>query len=188
METEITMPGLFTPEDTIVVLVDMQTRFIDNMWESERLMRNVIAFVRAARILNIPIFWLEHNPTRLGPTDERITAHLSGCQPIDKMAFSGYYEPKCKKHFDSFGRDNVFILGIETHVCVFQTAYELLAAGKTIQILADAVSSRYQVNTEIALKELNNMGTALASVESAIFELLRSANNPKFKEVQALVK
>lgn len=186
METEVA--EMFTPENTALVLVDMQKRFIDAMWEPERLLRNVSAFVRAARMLDMPILWLEQNNERLGGTDERISAHLSGLKPISKMAFSGYYEEPCKKLFDRFNRDNVYIVGIEAHVCVFQTAFDLLAAGKTVQVVADAVSSRKRDNMEIALKELNNLGAGLATLESGIFELLRTADHPKFKEVQALVK
>lgn len=171
-----------------LIVVDVQGKLAELMHEKEILFRNVATLIKAARILEIPILWCQQCPQSLGQTTPQIAELLVGCQPIDKATFSCCGDDKFKAALAGLSRRQIILAGIETHVCIYQTAADLLAQGYSVDIVADAVSSRTPANKQIALRRLSAQGANITSTEMALFELLRTADHQKFKQVAKLIK
>ncbi len=174
--------------DTVFALVDVQGRLAQTMVNRERLFDNLQRLVKGLRVLGVPILWLEQNPRGLGPTIPELAALLTDLKPIPKWAFSCC---RCEAFMEALratGRRQVLLAGIEAHVCIYQTAVDLSQKGYHVEVVADAVSSRTAENREIALMRLRDAGIPLTSVEMALFELLKVAEGPAFKEILAIVK
>jgi len=127
-------------------------------------------------------------PKALGPTVPDIAELLTGEEPIDKASFSCAGHEAFNAKLEALGREQVLLCGIETHVCIYQTAMDLLARGLPVTVVADAVSSRTAQNRQIGLDRLATEGVILASTEMVLFELLRTAEHPRFKQIAKLVK
>jgi len=179
---------MLTAENSVLVVVDIQGKLAQIMYERDALFTNVKKMIRGALVLGVPIIWVEQNPQGLGPTVPEIKELLAGLSPLEKFSFSCYREKRFVDRLESLGRRQVLLAGIEAHVCVYQTAMDLLGAGYEVQVVADAVSSRTRENKEIALTKMRDLGAVMTSTESALFELLRVAKGPKFKEILQIVK
>ena len=135
----------------------------------------------------MPILWAEQNPQGLGATVREIASLLPG-RPIPKRSFSCCGESRFMQALTDLGRRQVLLAGIEAHVCVYQTAMDLMERGFEVHVVADAVSSRTILNKDIALRTMRDAGASITSVETALFELLRVAEGEKFKEILKIVK
>ena len=179
-------------KNTLLVLVDLQVKLARVINEPESLIESVRKLVRGARVLGVPIVWTEQNPAGLGSTvpeiAELLTGEPAGDGPISKLSFSCCGEARFTDALDRLGRKQVLLAGIESHVCVYQTAADLLAGGYEVQVVADAVSSRTPQNKAIALAKMRAAGADITSVEAALFELLKIAEGPTFKEILKIVK
>lgn len=175
-------------ENTILVIVDVQGKLAHLMHEKALLFENLQRIIQGAGVLDIPIIVTEQYPKGLGPTVPEIAPLLSDIQPISKMCFSCCGSMHFMQALRATGRKQILIAGIEAHVCVYQTTMDLLNLGYKVQIVADAVSSRTALNQEIALEKMKSGGASLTSTEMALFELLRTAESAKFKEVLRIVK
>ena len=175
-------------EDTVFVLIDVQGKLAEIVHESEAMLNALSRLVQGVVALRIPVIWTEQNPERMGPTHSLIAAPLAAQKPIAKMAFSCCGEPSFNAAIDVLGRRQAFLAGIEAHVCVWQTAAELLARGFEVEVAADAVSSRAARNRDIGLQRIRDCGGRITCVETALFELLRTAENPAFRTILRLVK
>ena len=170
-------------ETTTLVVVDVQGKLAQLMHDKEILFKNIQILIKAATILDIPILWCQQCPEALGPTVPEIEQFLSGSEPINKSSFSCCGEEEFNSRLDNSGRKQVLLCGIETHVCVYQTAVDLHDKGYCVNVIADAVSSRTQDNKHIALQKITAAGIDVTCTEMAIFELLRTAEHPKFKQI-----
>ena len=175
-------------QDSILVVVDVQGKLAQLMHEKQALFKNLKAIIRGFRALEIPIVWAEQNPRGLGPTVPEIAAELQGLEPIAKNSFSCWLNEAFASALQVAGRPQVLIAGIEAHVCVYQTALDLKAAGYEPVVVADAVSSRTTDNKTLALQNLRDAGIRITSVEMALFELLRIAKGESFKKILRIVK
>jgi nicotinamidase-related amidase len=169
-----------------LAVIDVQEAFRPAVLDFERVAANVSVLIQGARILGLPLLVTEQYPKGLGHTAPEVAEHLDGVEPIPKLCFSAF-------DADGFpaalaGRDQVLLCGIEAHVCVNQTAEDLLATGREVHVVQDAVSSRTPQNRDLGLHKMERSGAVLTSVETALFELLRQAGTPEFKEIQGLVK
>ena len=172
----------------VLILVDVQGKLAQTMYAREQLLQNLQRMLKGAQILGIPILWLEQNPRGLGPTTPELAALLSEAQPISKLCFSCC---GCSDFVDALEvtqRRQVLLVGIEAHVCIYQTAADLLARGYHVEIVADAVSSRSAENRQIGLDRMRALGAGITSTEMALFELLKVAEGPQFKAILALVR
>jgi len=167
-----------------LVVVDVQEAFRKAVGEFDRVARRSATLVRGAQAMGVPIVVTEQYPRGLGATVPELGEALGELERLPKTAFSAARA----EGFDLGGRDQVLICGIETHVCVAQTALDLLDAGTQVHIACDAVASRSDSDRETALRRLEQAGATLTSVEAALFELLGEAGTPEFKAVQGLVK
>lgn len=175
-------------ENTVLVIVDVQGNLAHLMHEKELLFKNMQNLIKGIQVLGLPILWVEQNPKGLGPTIPEIADILSDIQPIAKMSFSSCRNDGFVQAMKALNRKQVLIAGIEAHICVYQTAADLVDTGYEVQVVADAVSSRTLVNKEIGLQKMRDSGAGLTSVETALFELLKVAEGEMFKEILKIVK
>ncbi|MHC4119346.1 MAG: hydrolase [Planctomycetota bacterium] len=175
-------------ENCCLAVVDVQGKLAQLMYAKKSLFKNIQILIQAAKILEIPILWCQQVPDALGPTIPEIAELLSGAEPINKSVFSCCGADQFTTRLNESSRNQVLLCGIEAHICVYQTAADLLVKGFEVNVVADAVSSRTLDNKQIALSRLAAEGASVTSVEMALFELLRTAEHPKFRQVAKLVK
>ena len=167
-----------------LVIVDVQEAFRPAVREFETVAAGVASLIRGARILGLPVVVTEQYPKGLGATVPEVAEHLDGIEPIAKVSFSA----AAADGFDLGARDQVLVCGIESHVCVSQTAHALLDQGVEVHVARDAVTSRSEENRELGLHKMETAGAIVTSVEAALFELLGAAGSEEFKRVQSLLK
>ena len=175
-------------DNTALVLIDIQGKLATLMHERQALYRNLEILVRGARALELPVLWVEQYPKGLGPTIPEITRLLPDQTPLAKTCFSACGLPAFARQLQQTRRRQILLAGIETHICVYQTARDLLAAGYHVETVTDAVSSRTAENRQVGLRRMAAAGAQLTSVEMCLFELLGAAGGPVFKEIAGLVK
>lgn len=175
-------------EDTVMALVDVQGRLAEIMDDRDRLFDSLCRLVRGVRALGIPVVWAEQTPEKMGRTIDCLRELLPGQVPIAKSSFSCAGSKAFMDALAATGRRQVLLAGIEAHICVFQTAAELAGLGYRVEVVADAVSSRTARNREIGLQKSVRAGASLTSVEAALFELMRTADHPAFRDVLKIVK
>jgi nicotinamidase-related amidase len=180
-------PELMRAYDTGLVVVDMQERLLQAIPEAARITWNCRRLIDGAKILGVRTAVTEQNPDKLGKTDAELTAHLEST-PLAKVAFSCGACGELFVPWRDEGVHRVLLCGIETHVCVQQTALDLLAAGFQVFIAADAVGSRSRLDYEIALRRMESSGATVTTTEAALFEWCERAGTPEFRQISALVK
>ena len=175
-------------ENCSLVVIDVQGKLASLMYEKELLFKNLQILVKAAKLLNIPILLCQQVPDSLGSTIPEIAELISDIEPINKSSFSCFRDDQFEIKLNQIKRSQILICGIETHVCIYQTAIDLLRNGFYVNVIADAVSSRTRENKEIALNRISSEGVKISSVEMTLFELLKNAKHPNFKEIAKLIK
>ena len=171
-------------ERAALVVVDVQEAFRPAVQDFERVAAETARLIQGARVLGLPVVATEQYPKGLGRTVPEVAEHLAGVEPIEKVCFSA----AAADGFDLGGRDQALVCGIEAHVCVSQTAHDLLERGVEVHVARDAVTSRTTENREVGLHKMETAGAVLTSVETALFELVGAAGTDEFKQVQRLVK
>lgn len=179
------------PERTVFLLVDVQERLASAMpaesWGEAR--RAFVALVEGAKVLQVPVVMTEQYPKGLGRTVEELAGRLPpDAAPIDKLAFSCVDAEPVMARLRQLGRDQIVVGGIECHVCVYQSARDLVQAGYQVHVLTDASLSRTEANRRLGLELMRQAGTVLSSSEVVLFDLLGQAGTPQFKAISALVK
>jgi nicotinamidase-related amidase len=176
------------PENTCGVVIDVQERLFPHIHGHEELEKRIGILVRGLQILGIPLIQLEQYRKGLGPTIPSLQEILGTLEPIEKMCFSCLDAPEFVTALKETQRKTVILTGIETHVCVLQSAMDLLEAGYLPVVPADAVSSRKVPDKETALSRIAASGGVVTTTESLLLELCRYADNPVFKELSRLIK
>ena len=171
-----------------LVVVDVQEAFRPAVLDFDQVAANTGVLVQGANVLGMPTLVTEQYPKGLGATVPEVAAHLDGVTPIEKVCFSAADSEEFSRRLSQTGRDQVLLCGIESHVCVNQTADDLLRQGLEVHVAQDAVSSRSDDNRRLGLHKMERAGAVVTSVETALFELLGAAGTPEFKQVQQLVK
>jgi len=179
---------VLTPENTILVMIDVQEKLARAMLDKEVLVQNAVKMVSGAKILGVPIIRTEQNPSGLGRTVPELEELLRDVEPISKLSFSCCGEPRFMNELQGSERRQILVGGIESHVCVYQTVVDLAALNYEIQVLADVVSSRTAENRNIGLDRCREAGASMTSVETVLFEMLRAAEGEKFKQMLRVVK
>jgi nicotinamidase-related amidase len=179
---------MFQTDNSIAVMVDIQEKLVSVMHESERLITQSLRLIKGLAALDVPILCTEQLPDKLGPSVTDLSAALPDYAPITKSTFSCCGESKFMEALAAHGRTNIILFGIETHVCVFQTAAQLIEQGCSVQVIGDCTSSRTPANVETGLNRVMYQGVDVSSVESTLFELMGDATHPSFKAVLSAVK
>ena len=182
------VPEALTPENTVLVVIDIQDRILRVMHDKERLLQNLIKLIKGARVLEVPVLLTEQYPAGLGPTLPEVAQLLPDVRPVDKTCFSCCGEGRFLQGLEASGRRQVLLAGIEAHVCVYQTAVDLLRAGYGVHLVVDAIASREAENKAVTVMKLSGAGAALTTTEMALFELLKVARGDKFKQISGIVK
>ncbi len=175
-------------EDTVLVVVDIQERLLPHINENEQLVAKCKTLIEGIKLINVPTIVTEQYVKGLGQTVGSIATSLGDFQPIEKMSFSCCGEPNFNIKIEERYRENVLLCGIESHVCVLQTAIDLQDAGHRPIVVADAVSSRNLEDKELALHRFSTEGIRVTSVESILFELCKLSGTAEFKAISKLVK
>ncbi|PIC71495.1 hydrolase [Sporosarcina sp. P16b] len=175
-------------DQTVFVLVDVQGKLAQIVNESQELHDNLEKLIKGLQVLDIPILWLEQYPDGLGPTSESLSNLLEGQHPISKMTFSAMGNEEFVKQLNELGRKQVLIAGIETHICVYMTAADLVRQGYEVEVVVDAVTSRTEANKMIGLQKMKHLGVSGTCVETALYELLGEAGTDEFKQVLKVIK
>ena len=172
------------PERTALVVIDVQEGFRKAVPSFEQVAQATAALVKGAKAVGIPILITEQYPKGLGKTVPAVAEELpQSLAPIEKVCFSA---PEAEG-FDLAGRDQALVCGIEAHVCVSQTALDLLDGEVEVHVARDAVGSRFDENREIGLAKAERAGAVITSVETALFELVGRAGTDEFKQVQRVI-
>ena len=179
---------MLKPETSMLIVVDVQGRLATLMWNKDAFLENVVRMIRGAKVLEIPILWNEQLPDKLGSTVAQVREALTGLEPLVKNTFSCCGNPAFMKALRESHRTQVLLVGMESHVCVYQTAMDLLQSRYEVHVVADAVSSRTAENRHIGIAKINDAGGKITSVETALFEMLRVAEGENFKRVIQIVK
>ena len=171
-----------------VVFIDIQEKLVDVMIKNE--IKKVIevssTLIEAAKILEVPCLYTEQYPKGLGPTVQELKSLLPH-PPIEKKAFSCLDAPNFKSHLVK-SRPQIILCGLETHICILQTALALKASGNEVFVVEDATLSRSNLNHQNAIHRLRSEGVVITNVESVIFEWLRVAQGDHFKAITKLIK
>lgn len=175
-------------EKSCLVLIDVQEKLAAVMHESARMVSNCAILLKAARTLEIPIIWCQQYPKAIGPTVKPLHEFLEGIEPIDKLCFSCCGAPQFADEMERREIETAIVCGIESHVCVFQTAMDLLQKGLYVHVIADATASRTAENKQIGLHRMAAAGAVISSTEMLLFELLRTAEHPQFKGLSKLIR
>ncbi len=175
--------------DALLLVIDVQGKLASLTFEHEKVIANITRTIKAIELFEIPILWSEQVPDKIGATVPEIHSVLFPLvKPIIKKEFSCWDCREFVTALQKIGRRQILITGIETHVCVYQTAYDLYQHGYDVHVLADAVSSRTQANRDVALARMQKEGMTITSAEMAICELLTTSEHPRFRDIMANIK
>jgi nicotinamidase-related amidase len=172
--------------DTGLLVIDVQEKLMTMIPGAAALVRDIGFLIDAARLLDMPVQATEQYPKGLGPTVPDLARRLP--ERPDKTTFSSCAVPSVVEAFRRASRPKVVLAGIEAHVCVLNTALDLLALGFRVYVAADAVASRYPIDREFALRRLEQAGAILTTSEACVFEWVGGSQHPQFKALSALVQ
>ncbi len=173
--------------DCIFLIIDIQDKLV-NMLSKSSVKENAIKLAKAGGILNVPTVITEQYPKGLGPTITEIKSAVNNAKYFEKTSFSILNDENIKKYIQNLNKKQIILFGIEMHICVLQSAIDLLNEGYEIFIVKSASGSRNDDDKETALRRLLHLGAQIVTTEMVIFELLKSSKHPNFKEVQSLIK
>lgn len=177
--------GLLQPDECCLHIIDPQKSLMKQVHEADRVTRVIRLMIECARILDIPIVANTQYAKGLGPYVDDLENMMENIPRRDKVEFSAYSNPETVSLINSFGEQitTVIVVGVETHICIYQSAVGIVNKGLTPWVVADGVSSRHLKNHELGLCRLRQLGAIIGPAEMIIYELLGKAGSPQFKEV-----
>jgi nicotinamidase-related amidase len=182
-------PRLLDRHAAVLLVIDVQEAYRTVLHEYERVAGAVATLVQGAGVLGLPVLATEQYPKGLGSTVPEVARHLpDDVVPIQKLSLSCWGAPAFRTALERTGRRQVIVAGIETHACVNQTIHDLIAAGYEVHLPYDATSSRRAVDYAVAWEKLRLGGAVPATVESALLELVETAEAQEFKALQRLIR
>lgn len=179
------------PARSALLLIDVQERFVHavpSIAEDQPVGKNLRILLSAAQLLGVPTLISEQYPAGLGPTLPFLVAAAPQAPRQAKLHFSCMDEPALRQTIEAIDRPQWVLCGIETHVCVLQTAADLLAAGKEVVVVGDAVASRQAAHRDQALAALAHLGALVVPGEAVAMRWTRVAGTPLFKQISALIR
>ncbi|MCA1629474.1 MAG: hydrolase [Acidobacteria bacterium] len=176
-------------ERAALVVIDMQESFRNAVPDFSEVAALIAQFAHGAQLLGVPLIVTEQYPKGLGHTAGEIRTVLPpGFEPVEKTAFSSCGAREFLARLDETGARQVLLCGIEAHICVNQTAHDLVARGVQVHLLIDCIAARTEHNRQIGLAKMQQAGALPSSVETALFELMRDAKHEQFRAIQKLIK
>ncbi|MEI7999603.1 MAG: hydrolase [Candidatus Omnitrophota bacterium] len=176
-------------ENSVLLVIDVQSKLANLMHDHDVLYHNIERFIKAFQVLQVPILWTEQAPDKIGPTVPQIHDLLFPIvKPIAKRSFSCWGSEEFVNQLRLTNRRQVVIVGIEAHVCVYQTARDLVSHGFEVFAIADGISSRSQLNCDRTLARMRQENIVVTVGEAIICDLIKTADHPKFKDVMSYIK
>jgi nicotinamidase-related amidase len=180
---------LLRAEECALAVVDIQEKLLPSIWEKERVVRNAQVLIRAAEAMDIPVVVTTQYVKGLGPVVPEIASLLPETTPIEKLEFGCFgNDAFCSAVGQLAGRNTLLVCGIETHICVMQTALGALNQRMNVHVAADAVSSRTELNWTLGLQRMRDAGAVISSTEMMIYELMGKSGTATFKEMLKWIK
>jgi nicotinamidase-related amidase len=179
---------MLDPKSTVLVIIDVQGKLAQIMHDRDTLFKNLHILVSGVKLLNIPIIWMEQVPDKLGSTIPEIKDVLIDQKPIIKDVFSCMKNEEFNNQIKRINPNDIILAGIESHICVYQTAMDLLEKKYNVHIVADAISSRISENKELGIERMLLEGAIKTSVEMLLFEIQGEAKGDRFRQISRLVK
>lgn len=182
------MPKKLNATNSLLLMIDIQEKLV-NMLNSDTIAKKASVLMQMANHLDIPTIITEQYPKGLGNTINIVKSNIStDTRIIEKTCFSAVQQEEFENIINSYDKKQILLCGIEMHICVLQTALDLIDKGFEVFIVKDACGSRNNDELELAIERLKQENAVIISVEMAVFELLGNSKHPKFKELQAFVK
>lgn len=173
-------------DQTGLIVIDLQSNFLAAIDDADHVLRRCEFIIRAANSLGVPVFVTEQYPARMGSTHEDLLPYLSGATIEGKMVFSALGAPSLATWLE--GKTQIVLCGIETMICVNQTAQQLWELGHEVIVAGDAVGGRSLEMHELGLSRLRSASCEIAHTEAIVYEWMETAEHPKFRDVLKLVK
>jgi len=171
-------------EETALAVIDVQGKLTGLVHDHVKVLTHIKHFIKASEAFGLPILWSEQAPDKIGETIDSVKEMLYPMlKPIHKRSFSCYGCPEYLEQLKLINRQKILVTGIETHVCVYQTARDLHRHGYEVHVIADAVSSRHEYDHHMALIRMRDEGIIITTTEMAMCELLKTADHPKFRDI-----
>ena len=180
--------NLLNQNNTLAMLIDVQEKLAPAIEHHENILSRILFLSQALNILQIPLLITEQYPKGLGRTLPILRGSIEAVATFEKTEFSAYLNQEIKQELIRQNKKQIILIGIETHVCILQTAYQLQRHGYEVFIPQDTTGSRHQDNKANALKRLSLNQITITNSESCVFELMESSTHPKFKEISKLIK
>ena len=174
-------------DNCVLMVIDIQEKLVPAMQKVHKVIKNTRTLIATAKEFNIPIITTEQYPKGLGKTVTELQSLVDPNYLFEKVSFTAY-TPQVKGLLQSLNKKKIIIVGMETHVCVFQTIRDLLTDGYEVFLACDAVCSRKKTNYKNAISLISNMGAVVTNTETIIFDLLKEAGTPEFKALSKLIK
>jgi len=179
---------LLKTNSTALLIIDIQERILPVILNNRTVVDNTLKLIKGFKNLSLPIYFTEQYPKGLGPTLQAIKNELDNLEPYDKMSFSCSGAGNLFEDFKNKNLSQIVVCGIEAHVCVQQTVLDLIENNFQVNLAADAVSSRKEIDYKIAIDRMQAAGCEITTTESILFELLNVCGTIQFKEISRLVK
>ncbi|MCL2248696.1 MAG: hydrolase [Oscillospiraceae bacterium] len=179
---------MLTTENTLLLVIDFQERMMPAIRKNEKLLLNSANFVKGCKILGVQTLVSQQYTKGLGATVPQIAEALGDFGPCEKVAFSCYMDDGIKEKLKASGKKNIMVTGVEAHICIQQTVLHLLDDGYNVYLIADCVGSRKKTDFDYARRRMTQAGAIITTLESALFEIMLTAEHPNRKEISALVK
>jgi len=180
-------PKILHREKTALLVIDLQEKIMPAVMNYERVLENTLKLIKGFKVMNLPIYYTEQYPKGLGPTAAVLKEELTG-EAVQKMTFSCFGAGDLFKELIQKGITQVVACGVESHVCVQQTAMDLEGNGFQVYLAADAASSRRELDYNTAMDRMRMNGIQVTTTESVLFELLNVCGTDEFKAVSKIVK
>ena len=175
-------------ENSALLVIDVQGKLAEQVHNSTEVIDRCAKMIQMMQVLQIPVLHMEHNPEGLGKTTPKLAELLVDSESFEKITFSSLGLPLFKDALEALGRKQILLCGIEAHICIYQTALELLENKYEVNLLMDAISSQRVIDKEIAAQKLVLAGAQPSTVEMAVYELLATAKHPAFRDILHILK
>jgi len=174
---------LIDVNDSFLLVVDVQEKLFPRVSEHDVVLEKLLFTINGVKIFNTPILVTEQNPDGLGPTIAQVESALPRYNPDGKKVFNAFACTRFAERVEQLGRGTVVLVGIETHICILQTAIEALDRGMNVHVVADAVGSMDPEDHRRALDRMGRLGS-----QSLIYEMMRDAGDPRFGDLLEMIK
>ncbi len=171
--------------NSALIIIDIQEKLMKAIPKKNELIKNIEKIKRALELLETKIYFTEQNPLKLGSTINSMNRHI---KTYEKMSFSCYYINDLKEELKSQKIKNVILCGVETHVCILQSAIDMIAAGFNIHIPVNAIGSRFEIDHKTAIDRFKSYNISLTTMETLIFEICKTADNDNFRAISNIIK